>query len=56
MLLKLDFEISMVSQFEVQFSVRVWELSQDFVDRAIQDMIATIILRLKQTKELFKRS
>ena len=56
MLLKLNLELSKDKHFDVHFSGRVCELSQIFIDRAIQDIIATKICSLKIAKELFEKS
>ena len=56
MLLKLNLELSIGKNFDVQFSDRVCELSRISNDRAKQDIIATIILILKLAKELFEKS
>ena len=53
MLLKSNFELSISMHFEVQFSVRLCELSQILIDRAIQDIKARMIPSLKLAKELF---
>ena len=55
MLLKLNLELSIGKHFDVQISDRGCELSQIFNDRAIQDIIATIILSLKLATELFEK-
>ena len=54
--LEMNSELSKGKHFEVQFSVRIREYSQFFNNRAIQDIIATIILSLKLAKELFEQS
>ena len=56
MLLKFNLELSIGKHLEVQFSARMWELSQIFFDWAIQDIIATIILSLKLAEDLFEKS
>ena len=55
MLLKLNLELSIGKHFDVEISDRGCELSQIFNDRAIQDLIATIILSLKLATELFEK-
>ena len=54
-LLKLIFKLSTGWQFVVQFLLREWWLWRNLIGRAIQDMIAEIILRLSKAKELFIR-
>ena len=52
MLLKLNLELSIGKYFEVQLSA----VSQTYINRAIQGIIATIIFILKIAKELFEKS